>query len=80
MQCTCQCLLSTAIHMWRPIQNEKCVRSSTEGLLFFWYCASERRANNVKTQSGMLAFFMIFSSILMSFSVPGIQLEPVGLP
>ena len=38
------------------------------------------RANNVKTQGGMLAFFMIFSSILVSFSVPGIHLEPVGLP
>ena len=48
--------------------------------IFFWYCASERRTNNVKTQTGMLAFFMIFLFILMSFSVPGIHLGPVGLP
>jgi hypothetical protein len=44
-------------------------------LAFLGYCSPSVAPKMFKKQCGMLAFFMVFSSIWASFSVPGVPLE-----
>ena len=58
--------------------TKKCVRTRM-GCSPFWGTVSPSVAPKMfKKQNGMLAFFMVFSSIWASFSVPGVPLELPG--